>query len=187
MAGFFARVVDTLTSPQLIIALVWTGMAGLTVAVVVLMRTQWGQQQPLRKCVVLSLFAHLLFAAYATTVHVVRTHPHRGNGSAIRITEILGNDTVDATGVTDGVDGGSETTKWVVPAPAADQDPTAEQAEVHELQRDDAANVAAALAEPTRQDASTADESPQTPETHEPAPRRGGIRGRGHGRRAVVR
>ena len=76
-------------------------MAALTVSLVIFMRTRWGHEQPLRKCVVLSLFAHLLFIAYATTVHIVRMHPGhgRGHGTAIRITDLVGYDTVDAQGV----------------------------------------------------------------------------------------
>ncbi len=39
---------------------IWVGVAILTVALLILMRTRWGQVQPLSKCVVLSVFAHIL-------------------------------------------------------------------------------------------------------------------------------
>jgi hypothetical protein len=43
----------------------WIGMASLTVALLVLMGTRWGQVRPVSKCVALSVFAHVLFLAYA--------------------------------------------------------------------------------------------------------------------------
>jgi hypothetical protein len=49
----------------------WLGLTMLIVALIVLMRTRWGQSQPLGKCAVLSLAAHLLLAIYATTVQIV--------------------------------------------------------------------------------------------------------------------
>ena len=58
-------------SPQVVRWTVWTGLVALTVALLVLMRTQWGQSNPLRKCIVLSLVVHLLVGIYATTVHIV--------------------------------------------------------------------------------------------------------------------
>lgn len=50
----------------------WAGLACLTLALLVLMWTRWGQSRPLRKCVALSLLAHLLMAGFATTVSVGR-------------------------------------------------------------------------------------------------------------------
>ncbi len=54
---------------------IWVGVAILTVALLILMRTRWGQAQPLSKCVVLSVFAHvlLLLFAYGTRLLDVRT------------------------------------------------------------------------------------------------------------------
>ncbi len=100
-------------------------MAALTVSLFILMRTRWGHEQPLRKCVVLSLFAHLLFIAYATTVHIVRTHPGRGrgHGTTIRITELVGYDTVDAKGRVDGQEGGRQTAPWDAPSEAPPLEP----------------------------------------------------------------
>lgn len=45
--------------------LLWIGLAVLTVTLVVLMRTRWGQTKPISKCVGLSIFAHVLFGGYA--------------------------------------------------------------------------------------------------------------------------
>ena len=51
----------------------WAGLALLTILLLLLIRTRWGQAQPLRKCIVLSLLAHVLLAGYATTVQIVQT------------------------------------------------------------------------------------------------------------------
>jgi len=83
-----AQVVDTLTSPRLIVSAVWIGFALLSCTLLVLMRTRWGEARPLRKCVVLSLIAHLLFVAYMTTVHIVAGPPQDGYGPAIRVSSL---------------------------------------------------------------------------------------------------
>jgi len=114
MATLLQSIVDFLTHPKLMIGLVWTGMAALTVALIVVMRTSWGQQQPLRKCVVLSLFAHLLFVAYATTVHLVRSHPGYGSGrgTVMRVTDFVGQDAVDSPGIPEGQVTARATAPW---------------------------------------------------------------------------
>ena len=65
------RWLEALTSINVLVALLWLGLAALSVALVVLMRTRWGQSRPLRKCVALSILAHLLFFGYATTIEIV--------------------------------------------------------------------------------------------------------------------
>src|SRR5215831_1424095 len=69
-----------LTHPQLAWILLWLGLAFLILALLVMIRTSWGQSHPLRKCAALSLLAHLLLAGYATTVHIVTgvAGAHRG-------------------------------------------------------------------------------------------------------------
>src|SRR5690606_21190162 len=42
-------------------------------ALLVMMRTNWGQSRPLHKCAALSLVAHLLFACFAATVQIVHS------------------------------------------------------------------------------------------------------------------
>jgi hypothetical protein len=69
------RLVEFLSSMGLLVGLLWLGLAVLTVALLILMQTRWGQSRPLRKCVVLSLLAHLLLAGYATTVQIVASCP----------------------------------------------------------------------------------------------------------------
>ena len=67
----FRHLVDVLFRAQTVLWIIWFGMALLTVILLVLMRTRWGRSRPMRKCVVLSVFAHLLLLAYAATVEIV--------------------------------------------------------------------------------------------------------------------
>lgn len=61
----------------------WLGLTLLIIALVVLMRTRWGQSRPLGKCAVLSLVAHLLLAIYATTVQIVTGTGGRGSSESL--------------------------------------------------------------------------------------------------------
>ncbi len=64
-----------LAAVQPVIVLLWLGLAVFTVAVAILMYSRWGQSRPLRKCMALSLLAHLLLAGYATTVQIITPVP----------------------------------------------------------------------------------------------------------------
>ena len=88
--------------------ILWVGLLGLIVGLIVLMRTHWGQSNPLRKCAVLSLLVHLLLATFATTFEIV-THvnagpPGRGGGDPLRVS-LVGGDVGDSDveGTSDGV------------------------------------------------------------------------------------
>ncbi len=79
-----------LTSPQSVWLALWLGLAAITVGLLILMRTRWGETKPLGKCTLLSVLAHLLLAAYLSTVQL-----YRGNGAApqelvVRVTQIDG-------------------------------------------------------------------------------------------------
>lgn len=67
---------------------IWFGLMLITVALLTLMRTRWGQSQPLRKCIALSLLAHLLMAGYATTVQIVHATIGPPREPAIRISAV---------------------------------------------------------------------------------------------------
>ena len=54
-----------LANADLGMLVLWAGLAVFTLAVVGLLWTRWGQYKPLRKCLVLSLLAHILMAGYA--------------------------------------------------------------------------------------------------------------------------
>ncbi len=56
---------DWLFSARALGIALWVGLAALTISLLILMRTRWGQVQPISKCVVLSVFAHVLLIGYA--------------------------------------------------------------------------------------------------------------------------
>ena len=65
------RLLEFFTSLQLVVALLWVGLALFTIVLAILMYSRWGQYKPLRKCMALSLLAHLLLTGYAATVQIV--------------------------------------------------------------------------------------------------------------------
>ena len=65
------RLLEFLLSIELLMAMLWVGLAIFTVGLAILMYTRWGQYKPLRKCMAMSLLAHLLMAGYAATVEIV--------------------------------------------------------------------------------------------------------------------
>lgn len=69
----------------------WIGLAILSVTLFVLSRTRWGQQRPLRKCLVLSILAHVLLMGYATTVKIVAGIPVRDPEPFVHISLDNGN------------------------------------------------------------------------------------------------
>ncbi|MFO7907752.1 MAG: hypothetical protein ACQESR_22130 [Planctomycetota bacterium] len=64
---------------------VWVGVAILTVALLILMRTRWGEVRPLSKCVVLSVFAHLLLVLFAYTTHLFESETPVEEEEAIEV------------------------------------------------------------------------------------------------------
>jgi hypothetical protein len=66
---------DLFHGPGLILGLLWLGLIFLIVALLVMMYTRWGAMKPLRKCLALSVAAHLLLTAYSTTVYVAPAIP----------------------------------------------------------------------------------------------------------------
>jgi hypothetical protein len=69
------RWLDFLSGPQVIWGLLWLGLVLVTLALMALMVTRWGQSRPLGKCVALSLLTHALLATYAMTVEIVAAAP----------------------------------------------------------------------------------------------------------------
>ncbi|MCE5269024.1 MAG: hypothetical protein LLG00_14200 [Planctomycetaceae bacterium] len=69
------RLLELLTNIQPMLAMFWLGLALFSAGLAVLLYTRWGQYKPLRKCMALSLLAHLLLATYATTVQIVTPTP----------------------------------------------------------------------------------------------------------------
>lgn len=60
-----------LASMSIAYLVLWFLSLGLSIALVVLLRTRWGQSRPLHRCAVLSLLVHLMLAWAAMTVRIV--------------------------------------------------------------------------------------------------------------------
>ena len=84
-ASFHAPLLAETSAPQALAMTLWVGLAILTLALLVLMRTRWGQAQPLSKCVVLSVFAHILFIAYAYGTRLIFDAPAPQQDQVIRL------------------------------------------------------------------------------------------------------
>ncbi|HEX5472346.1 MAG TPA: squalene--hopene cyclase [Lacipirellulaceae bacterium] len=65
--------------------LAWVGSLALSIALVTLMWTRWGQSRPLQKCAALSLLVHLILAFLAMTVRIVAGDGAGGGGGGIPI------------------------------------------------------------------------------------------------------
>lgn len=70
--------------------IVWGGLLTLTGALLLLIRTRWGQSQPLGKCVVLSLLAHTLLGIYMTTVNIVTASSGSPTGRSLSVAFVEG-------------------------------------------------------------------------------------------------
>lgn len=82
-------VIAVLAWPQVVCGIIWAGLVVLTVALPILMRSQWGAAQPLRRCIVLSIWAHVLLAAFATTIPMVRSLGPPGSGDGTMHVTVL--------------------------------------------------------------------------------------------------
>lgn len=88
MLARILRFWNAMTVEQMVWWTVWLGVAVIIVALIVLMRTRWGQSRPLQKCAGLSLLVHLLLAYVAATVQVVQSVAGAPGGGAVKITSI---------------------------------------------------------------------------------------------------
>jgi len=89
MGGFrFDRLLDFFAGPQFILWTLWSGLGAITIALIVMMLTRWGNSRTVHKCVVLSLLTHLLLAGYATTVRIVAASQGEPTEPTMRITEV---------------------------------------------------------------------------------------------------
>ena len=75
--------------------MLWSGVGLLTVALIVVSRTRWGQARPTSKCVVLSVFAHLLLIGYAYKTQLFDVCPSSSVGESIRVTLVSDGPTDD--------------------------------------------------------------------------------------------
>jgi hypothetical protein len=82
---FALSLFQRLASVPLVYVVLWCSSVAVSVALIVLMRTRWGQARPLHKCAVLSLLVHLLLAGIAMTVRIVAGGSGGGEGPPIRV------------------------------------------------------------------------------------------------------
>jgi len=83
-----AGIMGRLASMPIAYWLLWLLSLGSSIALVVLLRTRWGESRPLQKCAVLSLLVHLMLAWVAMTVRIVAGDGDGnggGMGPAIRV------------------------------------------------------------------------------------------------------
>src|SRR5258708_1676196 len=78
-------VLPCLASVQLAYWVAWGGSLALSIALVVLMWTRWGQSRPLQKCAALSLLVHLMLAFLTMTVRIVVGDGGGGGGGGVPI------------------------------------------------------------------------------------------------------
>ncbi len=69
------RLIEFVTGPQLVWGVLWLGLVLVTLTLMALMVTRWGQSRPLGKCMALSLLTHALLATYAMTIEIVGVSP----------------------------------------------------------------------------------------------------------------
>ena len=74
----FAEAFHWLTLPHLSSSwslVIWGGLILLTISLLVLTRTQWGQSKPISKYIAISIFAHLVIMVYAYCTHLWTAPP----------------------------------------------------------------------------------------------------------------
>ncbi|MBW3596671.1 MAG: squalene--hopene cyclase [Planctomycetes bacterium] len=86
--GWWASVASDGFSHRNLALLLWAGLAVLTISLLVLSRTRWGQAQPMAKCVFLSIYAHLLMGGYAYTTRLFVEPPPRRFEQTIHLTHV---------------------------------------------------------------------------------------------------
>lgn len=90
MTARLVHIWHVLTSPQTAWLALWIGLAAITVGLLVLMRTRWGETKPLGKCTLLSVLAHLILAAYLSTVQLFVGNSAAPRETFIRVSQLDG-------------------------------------------------------------------------------------------------
>jgi len=83
---------NIVTGLQPAVVMLWAGLAMFTIGVAVLWYSRWGQSKPLRKCMAMSILAHLLLAGYAATMQISlpAAPPHRERLLRISLADWVG-------------------------------------------------------------------------------------------------
>ncbi len=121
-----------LASVQLGYWLAWGGSLALSIALVALMWTRWGQSQPLQKCAALSLLVHLILAFLTMTVRIVSGDGGGGGGGTgvpirVRIVQDQGKATAFASVATDRQPAGEIAAPQLLAAPPSAPEKMADQ------------------------------------------------------------
>jgi hypothetical protein len=122
-----AGILRQLASIRPLYLAIWCGLGGLSVLLVLLMRSRWGQSHPLHRCAVLSLLVHLVLACLAMTVRLVVGDGGAGAGPPIQV-RLVDDPTVAVP------------LALVTPPPLLDVEPTAEPQSDPAVKSDDAAS-----------------------------------------------
>ena len=105
-----ALTLSELFSSQNLAIMLWLGLATLTIALLILMQTRWGQAAPLSKCIFLSVFAHVLFIAYAYGTKLILDYPTEAEDAYIRLAVLPPDDLRESGESQQGTD--KETEPW---------------------------------------------------------------------------
>jgi hypothetical protein len=98
LVPLLANLIDRLSAVPPIWHVLWAGLACLSLALVVLSWTRWGQSKPIHKCAVLSLLAHVLLACFATTVKIVASAESSQTPATVHVALVSGEEgTTDQT------------------------------------------------------------------------------------------
>jgi len=151
IAGFFRRMAAVPWTYWLL----WFASLVVSVLLIALLRTRWGQSRPLQKCAVLSLLVHLVLAFLAMTVRIVVGEGGGGGGAPIRVRIVQ--------------DGGDATQVSLVAAGVADDAKSVVDPESARSEPEVAGNETGVIAEPERVKAK-ADEKPAEPEVEAAKP-----------------
>src|SRR6476661_4329328 len=119
-------VLPCLASVQLAYWVAWGGSLALSIALVVLMWTRWGQSRPIHKCATLSLLVHLMLAFLTMTVRIVVGDGGGGGGGGVPIRVRIVQDHGSATKLTN-VDAVTSTGKDVAAPQLLAPSPTKEE------------------------------------------------------------
>ena len=80
-----SRMAEQIAAMSITWLIVWLGLAALTIALLLLTLTRWGQSRPLRKCAMLSLLAHVLLACLATTINIFHDTAGSPDAAVMRV------------------------------------------------------------------------------------------------------
>jgi hypothetical protein len=161
-----ATLVHRLASVSVTDWILWLGSVALTIGLVVVLRTRWGQSRPLQKCAVLSLLVHALLACLAMTVRVVVGEGGGGTiGAPIRVRIVQDSSNHDAVvGISQDAEVASAPQLYEPPQP----DGKVESSDTDELTTDEQVVEAPALMEPPPEQIEAAVENVvSTDEEHE--------------------